>query len=154
MILRLPYRRSRRRFLNPWAGPINAILKCLKLPTVTPGGTLSAFLFLCRFSDAFSPPLTHATINLQPSLHNVLYQTLGSSAAVLQFPVMPNIRRPSATQYVYYFSSPLRPRCPGFSSSPGMTCGHHAEQLPRQQQPLRAHGCFDNSHSVRWRASL
>ena len=31
--------------------------------------------FICRFSDAFSSPLTDAAINLQPPSHNVLYQS-------------------------------------------------------------------------------
>ena len=37
-VLRLFYRCSRRRLGSPWVGPINAALKRLKLPTVTPQG--------------------------------------------------------------------------------------------------------------------
>ena len=151
---RFLYRHSRRRSGSPWVGPINAALKHLKLATVTPGATstLSASsvpLFLYRCSGAFSSSFTHAAINLQPLSRTVLYQTPGSSAAVLHSPVMPNSRRSSATQSVHYFSFPLGPRFPAFSNSPAMTLlgkiwsPMRAEQRPRPQQPPRAHGCFD-----------
>ena len=53
---RLLHRHRRRRLGIPWVGPIDAALKRLKLVTVNPGATstLSASLFLCRCSDAFS----------------------------------------------------------------------------------------------------
>ena len=41
--------------------------------------------------------------------------------AVLQSPMMPNSRRSSVTQSVYYFSFPPGPRFPAFSSSPDVT---------------------------------
>ena len=111
---RLLYSQSRRRSGSPWVGPINAALNRLKLATVTPGATstlsaYSASLFLCRCWDVFSSSLTHAAINLQPRSRTVLYQAPGSSAPVLQSPVMPNRRRSSATQSVHFFSSPLWP---------------------------------------------
>ena len=91
-----------------WFGPINAALKRLKLPTVTPGAasalsSSSVSLFVCRLSDAFSSFLAHAAINLEPPLHTglYLYQALGSSAVVLQSPVMPNNRRYSATLSIH-----------------------------------------------------
>ena len=100
-VVRLPYRRSRRCLGNPWAGPINAALKRLKIAAqslqVQPQ-PFSASSVSRRFSDAFSSSLTHATMNLQPPSHTVLYQNPGSSAAVLQSPVMPNTRRSSVTQ--------------------------------------------------------
>ena len=112
---RFLYRHNRRRLENPWVGPINAGLKRLKLATVTPGATStlsasSAYLFLCRCSDAFPSSFTHAAIHLQPSSRTVPYQTPRSSAAVLQPPVMPNSRRYSATQSVDFFSVPPGPR--------------------------------------------
>ena len=86
--LRHFYRHSRRRLASSWVGPINAALKRLKLATVTPGATStlsasSVYLFLCRCSDAFSSPFTHAAINLQPPSCTVLYQAPGSSAAAV-----------------------------------------------------------------------
>ena len=129
-VFRLPYRHSRRRLGSPWVRPINAALKYLNLAAVTPGATStlsasSAFVSLCRFSAPF--PLRnsltyHAAIDLQPPSHTVLYRTPGGSrAAVLQSPVMPNTPRSSATQSAHYFSLPLGPRFPAFSSSPDMT---------------------------------
>ena len=121
------YRHSRRRLGGPWVGPINAALKRLKLATVTPDAistlsTSSASLVFCRFSGAFSSSLTHATINLQPPSHTVLYQTPGSSAALLQSPAMPNNRRSSAPD----------PCFPAFSSSPHMPAVtfQHAHFIP------------------------
>ena len=74
-------------------------------------------LFLCHFLGALSSSLTHVALNLQPPLRTVLYQSPGSSAAVLQSPVMSNTRRSSATQCVHYFSFPLGPHFPAFFSS-------------------------------------
>ena len=73
---------AQRRLGNRWVGPINTVLKLLKLATVTPGATStlsasSASLFLCRFLDAFPSSLTYAAINLQPPWHAALYQTRG-----------------------------------------------------------------------------
>ena len=103
---RFLYRHSRCRLRSPWNGPFNAALQHLSPDTVTPGATstfpaCSPSLFLCRYSGAFLPSFTYAAINLQPPPHTVLYQTPGSSAAVLQSPVMPNSRRSSATQSVH-----------------------------------------------------
>ena len=53
-----------------------------------------------------------------PVTYCVLYQAPGSRAAVFQSPVMPNSRRSSATQSVYYFSFPPGPRFPVFSNFP------------------------------------
>ena len=161
---RFLYRHSRRRLGSLWVGPINAALKRLKLATVTPGATStlsasSASLFLCRCSDAFSSSFTHAAINLQPPSCTVLYQAAGSSAAVLQSPVMTNSQRSSATQSVHYFSSPPGPRSPAFSSSPDLTF------LGSLWSPMRSSAPDHNnllmrtvvsmlSHSVRWRASF
>ena len=89
----LLYRRSRCCFASSWLGPIKTALKRLKLPTVLPGAasTLSAssaYLFLCRVSDAFPSSLTLAAINLptNPFAYTVLYYTPGCSVVVLQFP--------------------------------------------------------------------
>ena len=158
------YRHSRRHLRSPWVGPINATLKRLKLTTVTPGATStlsasSASLFLCRCSNAFSSSFTHPAINLQPPSRSVLYQTPGSSAAVLQSPVMPNNRRSSATQSVHYFSFPPGPRFPVFFSSPDKTL------LGNLWSPMRSSAPDHNnllvstvvsmlSHLVRWKASL
>ena len=123
-VFRLLYRPSQRRLGSPWVSPINATLKRLKLATATSGATStlsasSAYLLLCwLFSDDFFYFPTNAAMNLQPRSHTVLCQTPGSSAAVLQSPVMPNTRRSSATQSVHYFSFPPDPRFPAFSSSP------------------------------------
>ena len=63
-------RHSRHRLGSTWVGSIDADLKYLKLAaTVTPGTTStlsasSAYLFLCRCSDAFSSSFTHVAINL------------------------------------------------------------------------------------------
>ena len=60
---------------------------------------LSLCVFLCRFSDAFSSPFTHAAINLQPPFtYCVVPSPRVYNAAILQSPVMPNTRRSSATQ--------------------------------------------------------
>ena len=75
---RFLYRHSRRRSGSPWVGPINAALKRFKLASaVTPGATStssasSASLFLCRCSDAFSSSYTHAALNLQRAMLEVL----------------------------------------------------------------------------------
>ena len=67
------YRRNGRRLGNRWVGTINAALKRLKLPPVTPGSTLNVVRlfrlslplpFFRRIMFLFS--LEHATINLQP----------------------------------------------------------------------------------------
>ena len=142
---RFLYRHSRRRWGSPWVGPINAALKRLKLATVTPGATStlsasSASLFLCRCSDAFSSSFTHAAINLQPPPRDALSQVPGSSAAVLQSPVMPNSRRSSATQSVHYFSFSPGPRFPAFSSSPDMTL------LGNLWFPMRRSGAPDHNN--------
>ena len=76
-VFRLPYRGSRRRFGGRWVGPIQTALEPLKLSKVTSDATSTlspslGSLCLCRVSGAFSPFLTHATINLQPPLHIVL----------------------------------------------------------------------------------
>ena len=148
-VFRLLNRHSR--LGGPWVGPINAALY-VKLATVTPGATStlsasSASLFLCRFSDTFSSCLTHAVINLQPPSHTVMYQARGSSAAVLQSPVMPNTRRSSATQSVHSLSFLPDPRFPAFSSSPDMislvTCDCPCGAAPPTTTTLSCHGCFD-----------
>ena len=161
---RFLYRHSRCRLGSPSIGPINAVLKRLKLTTVTPGSTStlsasSTSLFLCRCSDAFSYCFTHADINLQPPSRSVLYQTPGSSAAVLHSPIMPNSRRTAATLSVHYFSFPPGPRFPAFSSSPDMTllgnlwspmwssAPDHSNLLVRTVVSMLP-------HSVHWRASL
>ena len=59
-----------------------------------------------------SPPPRSPSLYLQPPSHTVLCQTPGSSAAVLQSPVMPNSRRSSATQSVHYFFFPPGSRSP------------------------------------------
>ena len=94
---RLSYRHSRRYLGSPWFGPTNEALKCLKLAAVNPGTTLtlstsSAYVLFHRRSDAFSFSFAHAAINSQSPSHTVLYQTPGSSPAVLQSPVMSNAR--------------------------------------------------------------
>ena len=125
VIIRLPSRRSRRCFDSPCVGPINEHRERLKPPLVTPGATstffaYSALLFLCQLSDAFSLSLIHLIINLQPPSHTVWYHAPWSSPVVLQHPVMPNTRRPSATQSVHTFSFSHGSRCPAFSTFPGM----------------------------------
>ena len=105
---------------------INAALKRLKHATFDRGATStlsvsSAYFFLCRFSDVFSSSLPHAAIHLQPPSHTVLNQRPGSNAAVLQFPIMPNGWRFSATQSFHYFSSSPNSRFPAFSNSPDST---------------------------------
>ena len=106
---------------------LNAALERLKFATVPPGATptlstySSASLCLCQFLDAFSCSLTHAAVNLQPSSRTVLYETPGSSTAVLQSPVMSNIRRSSDMYSINYFSFSPGPRLPAFSDFPGMT---------------------------------
>ena len=123
---RLLYRHSRRRLEIPCVGPIIAALKRLKLATVTTGATstLSAssdYLFLCRFSDAFSCfPHPRGHQSTAPS-DNMLYQTSASSAVALPSPVMLISERSSAMQSMHYVSSPSDPRFPAFSSSPDMT---------------------------------
>ena len=72
---------------------IDAALKRLKLPTITPGATStlsasSASLFLLQFSDAFSSSLTHEAINLQPPSRTMLYQTPGQ-CLVQRYPSSP-----------------------------------------------------------------
>ena len=135
-------------------GPISAALKRLKLATVTPGATStlsasSTSLFLCRCSDAFSSSFTRAAINLQPLSPTVLYQTPGSSAAaVLQFPVMPNSRRSSATQSVHSFSFLPGPRFPAFPSPPDMTL------LGNLRSPMRSSAPNHNNLLVRTVVSM
>ena len=125
--LRFLYRHSLSHLGSPWVGPIKAALKHLKLATVTPGATSiwsasSASIFLCRCSNAFSSSFTHTAINLQSPSRTALHQIPGSSAAVLQSTVIPNnSRRSSATHSVHYFSFPLGPRFPAFSTSPDIT---------------------------------
>ena len=102
---------------------------------------------------------THAAIKLQPPSRTVLYQTPGSSPAVLQPLVMPNSRRSSATQSVHYFSFPIGPRFPAFSSSPDMALLSNLWSPMRSSAPdhnnLLVHTVVSMlSHSVRWRASL
>ena len=111
---------------TPLVRPIKATLKSLNLPTVTLRATSimsasSVYRFLCRVSDAFSSSLTHAAINRQTPSHTVLCQASGSSAAVLQSSVVPNIRRFSATQSVHFFYFPPSPRSSAFSRSCNMT---------------------------------
>ena len=141
-------------------GPINAALKRLKLPTVTPGATLvlSTSLFLYRFSGAFYSSLTHA-INLQTLSHTVLYKTPGSSAAVLQSPVIPNIRRSSAPQSVHCFSLPPGPRFFAPSSSPdvaplGNLWSPMQSSAPDHNNLLVPTVASILSHPVRWSASM
>ena len=121
--------------------------------------TSFASLFLYRFSGVFSSCLTHAAINLQSPSRIVLYQAPGSSAAVLQSTLMPNSRRSSAPQSVLYFSLPLGPHRPAFSSSPDMTL------LGNMWSPMRTSAPDHNnflvrtvtsivSHPVRWMVSL
>ena len=159
---RLLFRYSRRRLRSSWVGPINAALKRLKLATVTPSATStlsSAHLFLCRCSDASSSSFTHVTVNLHPPSRTVLYQAPGSSAAVLQSPVMTDSRRFSATQSVHYLSFPPDPRFPAFSSSPDMTILDNLLSPIRTRAPdrnnllVRTNGSI-LSHSVCWRVSL
>ena len=66
---RFLYRHSRRRLGSPKVGPINAVLKHLKLATVTSGATStlsasSACLFLCRCRDDFSSADVQTTFPL------------------------------------------------------------------------------------------
>ena len=103
--------------------------------------------------------LTHAAINLHPPSHTVLYRTLGSSAEVLQFPVMPNRRPSTATQSVHYLYFHPSPRFPAFSSSPDMTLLDNVWSLTRSSALDHNNLLVRTvvsilSHSVRWRASL
>ena len=118
---RFLFRHSRRRLGSPWVGPINAALKRLKLATVTPGATStlsasSASLFPCHRYYVlgrlfiFLHPRGHKPT--APFTYCAIYQTLGSSAAVVQSPVMPNSRRSSATQSVHSLSFSPGPRFP------------------------------------------
>ena len=91
-----------------------------------------------RVLGVFSSSLTHASINLQPPSQTMMYQTPGSSAAVLQSPVMPNSRRSSAAQSVHSFSLPFDPRFSPFSSSPDMTL------LGDLWSPMRSSACDHN----------
>ena len=115
-----------------------------------------------RFSlplPVFGHLFTHAAINLQPPSRIVLHQTPESSAAVLQYPVMTNSRRSSATQPVHSFTFLPGPRFPVFSSSPDMILLGNLWS-PMQSSALDHNNLFVRtvfsmlSHSVRWRASL
>ena len=161
---RLLYRRRRRRLGSPWLGPINANLKRLKLSTVTPSVTsfLSASFtssFLCRVLDPFFSSTTHAALNLQPPLHTVLNQTAGSSAAVLQPPVMPNTRRSSDTQSALISLYPAAPVFPCSLAFPTRTSWQpvvaHAEQRHRPRMNLLVRTAASIPlRMVCWRASL
>ena len=102
---------------------------------------------------------SHAAINLQPPSHTVLYHTPGSSAAVLQSPMMSNTRRSSATQSVHHLSFSPGPRSPAFSSSSNMTLSGNLWSLMRSRAPdhinlLVRKVASTLSHPIRWRTSL
>ena len=85
---------------------------------------------------------------LQLPSHTVLDQTQGSSAVVLQFPVMRNTRQSFATQSVHSFSSHGRRFFRVFQFS------RHVP-LDNLWPPMRSSAPDHNtSNSVRWRASL
>ena len=95
----------------------------------------SAFLFLCRCLDAFSSYLTHhAAINLQPPSCTVLYQTSGSSEAVLKSPVMPSSEDHLARSPSIISPSPpahVFPRSRALPTRPSwVICGHPCGAAP------------------------
>ena len=151
-VFKLCYRRSRRRFVGPWVGPINAALNVssfLRSPQVqSQSFPPLVALSLCRSSGTYFSSVTHATINLQPPSYTVLYRTPRSIAAVLQFPVMSNIRRSSVRQSVHPFSLLPGPRRPAFSSSVDMAL------LDNVWSPMRNRVPDYNNFLVRTVASI
>ena len=100
-------------------------------------------LFVCRCLDAFSSSFTHAAINLQPPSRTVLY--IRPQGQVQRcFSVPRDAKYPTILCHAvrpFFFLYPPRPT---FSRVLQLSRydPHHAEQRPRPQQPLRAHGCF------------
>ena len=110
---------------SPWVGPIKAALKCLKLPTITPGATSTLFCPplppLSSPDDAgfrtpfpLTPPRRPETCNPPRMLCRAKPQGLvrpSSSPAGCETP-----RRSSATQPFHYFFFPLANVIPRFSN--------------------------------------
>ena len=91
-----------------------------------------------RLSDTFSPSLTHAAINMQPSLHTVLYQVPGPfppAHVVSRSPALSLSLSPYMTLLVNLWSST---RC----------------SAPAHNTLIVHTVAWILSHPIRWRASL
>ena len=106
----------------------------------------SLHLPVIPFADDFSSFFIHATISLQSPSHTLLYQAPGSTAAVLQSPVIPNTTSFS-TQSVHSCPFYTGPRCPAFAGSPDMIL------LGNLWSPMRSRAPAYNSllvHTIVW----